>query len=371
MPQSKTSNKINKIVNTFFDIVTLSIIFTIFSIPVITMGGSFTALHSIIIQKIEGNTAKSVWKIFIEEFKRKFKDATLVWTVLFLLIIGFAEVIRYGLRADWFSSGGIGSCAMVVSIVLLYFVVMICMYAFPLLAKFNTNKKVLIKNALLLSVKNFFITVILMFCMAVIALLFYFKTIFACILFSVLGFGAYAYFHDILMLKCFAPYLEPLFDQEKEKNDEDEIKEKTVEIDSAVNSEEDIQPIKEMETQENEADNKTNYTPQEEATDIVTEEDEIELEELPKRKTIKLSDAAEDEKMRKIEKEKAAEEKKRAAVEEADKEARAKAKELADRVKENISYETTGENVYRRTNNDDMNKNNARGNNTKKKQRKR
>lgn len=368
MSQSSTNKRAMNYLTVVIDIAMLSSAFTIFSIPLLTMGGSFTALHYAVMQKIERKSEEPVWKIFMDEFRNKLREATSIWAILLVVFFALEEAIRYGLYADWFNSGTLGGLAMISCIVLLCLTVMVCMYAFPLLAKFNTKKKALIKNALLLSVKNFFVTVILMFCMAVIALLFYFKTLQACMFFSMLGFGGYAYLHNFLMLKCFSPYLEPLFDEEKAEDNE--FVEKIGENNIAVGDDEKIQAAKEDKSQEDKIDNKTDDTLQEGAIDSVsTLQDEIELEDLPIKKTIRLSDAAEDEKVRKIEKEKAIEKEKRAAVEKADKEARAKAKELADKVKDNISYETTGDNVYRRANHDEMNKNNARGNN-KKRQRK-
>ena len=73
-----------QIMSELFDLVMLNILFLLTSIPVITIGAGLTAMHSVGIKQVMGNDV-SVAKTYFKEFKKNFRQATLIWIPLLLL----------------------------------------------------------------------------------------------------------------------------------------------------------------------------------------------------------------------------------------------------------------------------------------------
>ncbi|MBP5224117.1 MAG: YesL family protein [Lachnospiraceae bacterium] len=79
-------NPVMRLVIKLFDCMVLSVLWTVFSLPVITMGASSTALYSAVyhhIRKDEGYLWKSFWNAFKENFKR----STLAWLPMLAMIL--------------------------------------------------------------------------------------------------------------------------------------------------------------------------------------------------------------------------------------------------------------------------------------------
>ena len=94
-----------QIMSDLFDLVMLNILFLLTSIPIITIGAGLTAMHSVGIKRIMGNDI-SVAKTYFQEFKKNFRQATLIWIPL--LLLGIFLLYDYFLAAN----GGIGGRGM-------------------------------------------------------------------------------------------------------------------------------------------------------------------------------------------------------------------------------------------------------------------
>ena len=71
----------------------VSILWTIFSLPIITIGASSTALYYTVYKVIRNDTGH-IWREFWNAFKNNFKQSTFLW-IIFLLIIAFLGVDCY------------------------------------------------------------------------------------------------------------------------------------------------------------------------------------------------------------------------------------------------------------------------------------
>ena len=77
-------NIIIKFLTLFCDWMFYNILFMLFSLPIVTMGASLTAIYSLCFKRLD-NKEVHVFRTFWKEFKSNFKQSTLFW-VPFLLI---------------------------------------------------------------------------------------------------------------------------------------------------------------------------------------------------------------------------------------------------------------------------------------------
>lgn len=124
------------------DLILLNVLWIIFSLPVITIGASTTAMYYVCIVSLrngDGYVVKRFWKSFCQNFKQ----ATCLWIPMLMLL-----VLMYFDLMFWYSSGTTFSKIMFcVSAVICLMLTMVMMYLFPVLAKLEGNVKTTIKNA--------------------------------------------------------------------------------------------------------------------------------------------------------------------------------------------------------------------------------
>ena len=128
----------------------LNILWFIFSIPIFTIGASTTALYSVslkIVRNEEGNLTKD----FIKSFKQNFKQSTSVWIILTLLgtLLLIDGYILYHKGLD-----NIFWTILLAS----YFVacvayLLISLYIYPLISKFENKTLYVFKNALIIGLR--------------------------------------------------------------------------------------------------------------------------------------------------------------------------------------------------------------------------
>lgn len=133
----------------FMNLILLNLLWVLCCVPVFTIGASTSALYYAVQKNVKndrGNTAQ----VFFRGFKENFKQSTLIWLVMMVLIYVFSfdlwffinygkdgHPVFYSLRFIFY---------VVLFIVALYYV-----YIFPYLARFkNTIKHVLYNSTLLI-----------------------------------------------------------------------------------------------------------------------------------------------------------------------------------------------------------------------------
>ena len=132
------------------DLIWLNLLTLLCSIPVVTAGAAFTALHYVSIKMVR-NEEGYLTKSFFKSFKENFFQATAMWLLMLLLMAaagadfyfismmdrGAAFILRTGL------------C------VVLFFFLCGGIYWFALLARFENSIKNTIKNACFIGILNF------------------------------------------------------------------------------------------------------------------------------------------------------------------------------------------------------------------------
>lgn len=138
---------INKIVDCVF----LSLLWLLFSIPVITLGASTSALYYTVNKVIHHNRSH-VFREFWSSFKSSFKQSTIVWLILLVLIyvLGIDCIYVYRLAVAGQASMWIIAPFAVTAVV----AAMWAFYVFAYIARFHNNLKSIMKNSLFFVIRH-------------------------------------------------------------------------------------------------------------------------------------------------------------------------------------------------------------------------
>ncbi len=165
------------------------------SLPMLTIGASSSALYYVMLKTVRGEDEHYIQNYF-RAFRRDFKQATVVW-LLFLAVGGiFAFSALYYLHIDHAVSQWIGLLFVALAVVLL----IVLIYAFPLISRFSHSTRNLLMLALVLPFKNLkrTIALILMTLVAVVAVFLFPPLIF-------FGCGILTYGSSLIFVKIFQP----------------------------------------------------------------------------------------------------------------------------------------------------------------------
>ncbi len=217
-----------RMLNRVGDVMLLSILFVVTSIPIFTIGTSITALYYAAMKGVKGDDGY-VFKNYMKSFKENFKQSTIMWLILVGVLFVFGVDLWFWIQQAKATASAISKGMIVISVVLLAVAVMITMYVFPLQSKFDNKTSIQFRNAFLLSIKNFPITLLLAALTFVIGWCFYYKPALAVVGFAMAGFGIAGYVYAYFMSICFKPFLEPVEEvvdeTEEDWDDEEEIEE--------------------------------------------------------------------------------------------------------------------------------------------------
>lgn len=169
------------------DIIILNFLWIIFSLPIITIGSSTTALYYVI-EKLAKNEEGYIFKEFWYGFKNNFKQATLIWAIM-LIVIGIilADIHFFSTINSTLGIIGAGIFTLILIIFLL-----IALYIFPLIAKYENNIKSTFINAFILAFGNLFTSISLLMIIGFLLYGFYVSVSFMTIL-TISGVGIYGY----------------------------------------------------------------------------------------------------------------------------------------------------------------------------------
>lgn len=129
------------------DLMILNLLTTICCIPIITIGASVTAMHYVML-KLARNEDGYIVKDFFKSFKLNFKQATVIWLIMLVLIFVFVGdyfIVNYS-GIVFPEKMGI----VLTAIAILVFIV--SMYIFPVLSHFENTVKNTIKNGCIMSI---------------------------------------------------------------------------------------------------------------------------------------------------------------------------------------------------------------------------
>lgn len=209
MKKMSTDNRFFEFMEKIGDLIILNILFVVTSLPVVTIGMSLTAMYQVTLRQIRGES-NYVAKEYLQACKREWKQGTKMWMIFLFTGILLLFDILYSRNLWRFLNIVIGCIAVIWCFLI--------SYAFPLQARVENSIKNTLKNAFLLSIKNFPYTLIMValnsipvICIASGA----FTVQMAMPVYCAIGFALTAKINSIFLTKIFGVFTE------QEEQDED------------------------------------------------------------------------------------------------------------------------------------------------------
>lgn len=147
-----------KILYKISDLFFLNILWILFSIPVVTVGASTTALYTVTM-KMARDEESYIFRSFLQAFKENFKQATIIWLIYAiaggilyfnLYVAATGKIFAQGVFLTIFTIMGI-------------FYIIVGIFLFPVLSRFDTNILQIIKIAAYLSFRHIGYTILTAF----------------------------------------------------------------------------------------------------------------------------------------------------------------------------------------------------------------
>ena len=135
----------------------LNLLWVLFSLPIVTIGASTTALYSVLI-KMRNNKEGKLFRDFWNAFKENFRQATILWLLIILAAFVFTTDIVFFLNMG----GTFGTFAAMLFAGLDVALLVMSLYVFPIQAVFENPIIKTVKNALLLPPRHLIWTVVLL-----------------------------------------------------------------------------------------------------------------------------------------------------------------------------------------------------------------
>lgn len=190
-------NPVWRFMGKVFDMMVLTVLWIVCSLPIVTIGASTTALYYVTL-KMAKDQEGYLFVDFFRSFKQNLKQSTLIWMGVLLLGILFGgELVWY-----YHFRGGVGVMIFFMILLLTVLYLMVVCYVFPLLARCQTSCKQILIMAFVMAIKNFGWTVLLMTitgCVLAIG-------IFVCAPVLIFAVGAIAYAQSKIFVMIFEYY---------------------------------------------------------------------------------------------------------------------------------------------------------------------
>jgi len=146
-------NPVWQFMNRVADLLILNFIFLIFSIPIVTIGANYTALTYTML-KIVKNEDTYIWREYWSSFKSNFKQATQMWLIFIPFILILSCDVFFWVMDVKEGTGLFPKVLKVTTVIVIFIVFAVIIYAFPVLSHFDNTVKNSMKNALIISVIN-------------------------------------------------------------------------------------------------------------------------------------------------------------------------------------------------------------------------
>lgn len=185
------------------DIMILSLLWIVCSIPIVTIGASTTALFYVYGKKVRKEDPYIV-KMFFKSFKENFKQATILTFIVGIMAFSaylYAEILLSGTAAGW------------VKVVGLFFIIQvtfISIYIFPVLSRFDMTIKNILISSFMFANKHFITSIIcsILFGISVFVVL-------SLSPFTMFSFGIYALVSSFLLQRVFTKNIEAMAVEEE------------------------------------------------------------------------------------------------------------------------------------------------------------
>ena len=211
-------NKFWQFMNKITDVACMSLLWALFSLPIITMGAATAAFYEFTLNQVKETEGKVI-RSFCSSFRRHFKKATLLWM---LELLGFA-FFSVDLWAAWsfltVRGGFFGSLVLGICLLLAVLFTACFYYVYPLVAFYDFPIRKILGNSFIMAVGNLPVTLTLVLMTGVQAVLFYYL--------SGLYFfwqGLFIFFSSYFILGLFLKYTEKEQEEPKQENIGDDEK---------------------------------------------------------------------------------------------------------------------------------------------------
>lgn len=194
------------------DIMILNFAFILFSLPLFTIGASFSAAYYVAFKMVK-NEENYIIRTFVKAFKENFRQSTVIW----LLTLLVAAVIYADYRIILYSGISFSRIIRIAMISVTIILAMGSVYVFPLQARFSNTIKNTIKNGFLMSLSHLPTTLILIVIYALPVVVLYFLPQ-ALPIVIMLGCGLVIYGKSVLLVKVFAKYENDVMVSKDEEN---------------------------------------------------------------------------------------------------------------------------------------------------------
>lgn len=132
------------------DLMVLNILFCVTSIPLITIGASWTALYSVTLKMVRDEEG-SVSRSYFRSFRQNFRQATLLWLGVLVVL----ALLVLDIRVLNGMAGGTAPGLLRVGVEILALLgIMVLQYLFPSLAKFEASLADTLKNACMMALAH-------------------------------------------------------------------------------------------------------------------------------------------------------------------------------------------------------------------------
>lgn len=199
----------NPLENPFFqllcrvgDLMIVNLLFLLCSLPVVTLGAAAAALHKVA-QDIVLEQESGVVKTFFKAFRENFKQATILWMGLLLIV---AAGLAYKLLIAAFCTGTLATAFSWVLTILGLLVLAVAVYLMPMLVRYENTLPELLKNSAILAVIKLPRTLAMMGLALIMPAVFKLSvTVFINTLFFwfIIGFAMVAYMDNVLLRPVF------------------------------------------------------------------------------------------------------------------------------------------------------------------------
>lgn len=129
------------------DLIILTIIWAIISLPIITIGPATSALYYVTTRQLSDREG-----YVTRDFFRSFKENFITGAILTVIFAFFTIILFINITISY------GTIFFYISIVIAYEVIITAMYAFPILARFDLNAMGVLRNAFFMANKHIFTT---------------------------------------------------------------------------------------------------------------------------------------------------------------------------------------------------------------------
>ncbi|MCL2699703.1 MAG: YesL family protein [Defluviitaleaceae bacterium] len=141
--------------NMVFDVMMLSLLWLVFSIPIFTAGAATVSLFYVTTRRVS-NKEGYLFRDFWNSFRSNFKQATVCWLIILLLAaVLFINILNIDIL------GGAAPFILPIQIFLALELFIISLYVFPIIARFELTFTEVFKNAFFMANRHLLMTLAL------------------------------------------------------------------------------------------------------------------------------------------------------------------------------------------------------------------